>query len=110
MKNLLKTLGRFIFFGGINMKIERKLNKNKKSTDLFKEETGKVYEVNTDHKTFLLVQNLLKDSGTTAEEQEKANDKALGLLVGEENWKEIKEAIEKMPNYMENITTAQIEI
>ena len=37
------------------MKIERKLNKNKKSTDLFKEETGKVYEVNTDHKTFLLV-------------------------------------------------------
>ena len=92
------------------MKIERKLNKNKKSTDLFKGETVKVYEVNTDHKTFLLVQNLLKDSGTTAEEQEKANDKALGLLVGEENWKEIKEAIEKMPNYMENITTAQIEI
>ena len=41
------------------MKIERKLNKNKKITDLFKEETGKVYEVNTDHKTFLLVQNLL---------------------------------------------------
>ena len=92
------------------MKIERKLNKNKKSTDLFKEVTGKVYEVNTDHKTFLLVQDLLKNAGQSTEEQEEANDKSLGLLIGEENWKEIKEAIEKMPNYMENITTAQIEI
>ena len=37
-------------------KIKRKLNLEKKKTDLFKDITGKVYEINNDHKTFIMVQ------------------------------------------------------
>lgn len=90
-------------------KIKRKLNLEKKKTDLFEELTGKVYEINNDHKTFLMVQELLKQEGTD-EEKEENNTKALYLIIGEENWKEINEKIMSMPNYAENITVAQIEI
>lgn len=90
-------------------KIKRKLNLEEKKTDLFKEITGKVYEINNDHKTFIMVQELLKQDGTD-EEKEKNNTEALYLIIGEENWKEINEKIISMPNYAENITIAQIEI
>lgn len=90
-------------------KIKRKLNLEKKKTDLFKEITGKVYEINNDHKTFIMVQELLKQDGTD-EEKEKNNTEALYLIIGEENWKEINEKIISMPNYAENMTIAQIEI
>lgn len=90
-------------------KIKRKLNLEKKKTDLFKEITGKVYEINNDHKTFIMVQELLKQDGTD-EEKEKNNTEALYLIIGEENWKEITEKIISMPNYAENMTIAQIEI
>lgn len=90
-------------------KIKRKLNLEKKKTDLFKEITGKVYEINNDHKTFIMVQELLKQDGTD-EEKEKNNTEALNLIIGEENWKEINEKIISMPNYAENMTIAQIEI
>ena len=90
-------------------KIKRKLNLEKKKTDLFKEITGKVYEINNDHKTFIMVQEILKQDGTD-EEKEKNNTEALYLIIGEENWKEINEKIISMPNYAENMTIAQIEI
>lgn len=90
-------------------KIKRKLNLEKKKTDLFKEITGKVYEINNDHKTFIMVQELLKQDGTD-EEKEKNNTEALYLIIGEENWKEINDKIISMPNYAENMTIAQIEI
>ena len=90
-------------------KIKRKLNLEKKKTDIFKEITGKDYEINNDHKTFIMVQELLKQDGTD-EEKEKNNTEALYLIIGEENWKEINEKIISMPNYAENMTIAQIEI
>jgi len=86
--------------------LERKLNLEQKTTDLFKDALGKIYKVKTDHVTMLLVQEIFSKEET----DEKDDDKAMSLLLGEENWKEIKEFIENQPNYQENSTVVKIEI
>ena len=86
--------------------IERKLNVEVKYTDLFEEALGKRFKVNTDHKTMLIVQELFSKKNPTEED----DDKAMGLLLGKNNWAEIKNYIEGQPNYQENMTVTKIEI
>jgi hypothetical protein len=86
--------------------IERKLNLEVKYTDLFEGALNKKYKVKTDHKTMLIVQELFSKKQPTEED----DDKAMCLLLGAENWKEIKNYIENQPNYQENMTVTKIEI
>ena len=86
--------------------IERKLNVEVKYTDLFEEALGKRFKVNTDHKTMLIVQELFSKKNPSEED----DDKAMSLLLGKDNWVEIKNYIEGQPNYQENMTVTKIEI
>lgn len=86
--------------------IERKLNLDVKYTDLFEEILGKKYKVKTDHKTMLIVQELFSKKNPSEDD----DDKAMGLLLGENNWNEIKKYIESQPNYTDNMTVTKIEI
>lgn len=86
--------------------IERKLNLEVKYTDLFESVLGKKYKVNTDHKTMLIVQEIFSKKDPTEED----DDKAMSLLLGKENWAEIKTYIEGQPNYQDNMTVTKIEV
>lgn len=86
--------------------IERKLNLEVKYTDLFESVLGKKFKVKTDHKTMLIVQELFSKKDPSEEDDEKA----MGFLLGKENWTEIKKYIESQPNYQENMTVTKIEI
>lgn len=86
--------------------IERKLNLETRYTDLFESVLGKKYKVKTDHKTMLIVQELFTKKNPT----EADDEKAMELILGKENWEEIKNYLESQPNYTENMTTTKIEI
>lgn len=86
--------------------IERKLNLDVKYTDLFESVLGKKYKVKTDHKTMLIVQELFSKKNPSEDD----DDRAMGLLLGENNWNEIKKYIESQPNYNDNMTVTKIEI
>lgn len=86
--------------------IERKLNTEVKYTDLFEEALGKKFKVKTDHKTMLIVQEIFSKKEATEDD----DDKAMALLLGKENWQEIKNYIESQPNYNDNMTVTKIEV
>ena len=66
--------------------IERKLNLETRYTDLFESVLGKKYKVKTDHKTMLIVQELFTKKNPT----EADDEKAMELILGKENWEEIR--------------------
>ena len=41
---------------------------------------------------------------------ESDDEKAMGMLLGKDNWLEIKNYIESQPNYQQNMTVTKIEI
>ena len=86
--------------------IERKLNLETRYTDLFEQALGKKFKINTDHKTMLIVQELFSKKNP----DESDDEKAMGMLLGKDNWTEIKNYIESQPNYQQNMTVTKIEI
>lgn len=89
--------------------ISRKLNIEAKYTDLYKETLGKSFKVKTDHKTMLILNEILTKPNTKGDTESK-DEKTLKLLLGESAWKEVKEFLETNENYAGNLEIAVLDV